>query len=136
MWRARLSHRMARSSRVFLLGLMLACGIEVLVDWNQTLFEINVLRNAVRQKGESYVGILAKASDDELAAKDTLGLDRLSHGIFDDEDAVYVRFTDLAGAVVWDKLKPDFDATFRQHGSEPFRQHYAHLMAHDTAGIL
>jgi hypothetical protein len=136
-WRARMTERMARSSRVFLLGLVVACGVEVLAEWNQTLLEISVLRNAIRQKGENYVGILGKASDDELAASDRAGLDRLSHGIFDDEDAVYVRFTDASGKVVWDKLAPEFAQTFAHRGhTEPFAPHYAHLMERDTERLL
>ena len=47
-WRNRLADRLAQSSHVFLLGLVIACGVEVLVDWNQTLFEVNVLRDQVR----------------------------------------------------------------------------------------
>jgi hypothetical protein len=136
-WRARMSDRMARSSRVFLLGLVLACGIEVLVDWNQTLMEINVQRSSVRQKGESYVGILSHASGRELAVKNVPALDRLSHGIFDDDDAIYVRFTDASGAVVWDQLKSDFAEAFKQRGaSDAFAEHYARPMQRDTNGIL
>lgn len=136
-WRAGMNERMVRSSRVFLLGLVVACGVEVLVDWNQTLMEINALRNSIRQKGESYVAILAKASDDELATSDKAGLDRLSHGIFDDEDALYVRFTDATGAVVWDKLKADLSDTFKQtERVEPFTRRYAHFMKRDTDGVL
>jgi hypothetical protein len=135
-WRMRLSERIARSGGLFLLGVVVACGIEVLVDWNQTLVEINVLRNAIKQKGDSYVGILAKASDDELAAADKPGLERLSHGIFDDEDAVYVRFTDVTGKVVWDKLAPEFAEKFQHANSEPFVQRYEHLMERDTDRAL
>jgi hypothetical protein len=132
-----MSEWMVRSSRAFLLGLVVACGIQVLLDWNATLVEINVLRNAIRQKGENYVTILGKASDDELGARDRVGLERLTHGIFDDEDAVYVRFTDAAGAVVWDKLKPDFEEVFRQRGNTtPFVQTYARLMDRDTQRAL
>jgi hypothetical protein len=128
---------MARSSRLFLIGLLVACGVEVLAEWNQTLLEINVLRNAVRQKGENYVGIIGKAGDDELAAADRAGLERLTHGIFDDEDAVYVRFTDAKGAVVWDRLKPDFEETLRRRGYvEPFARRYARLMDRDTDRAL
>lgn len=128
---------MVRSSRAFLLGIVIACGIQVLLDWNATLIEINVLRNGIRQKGENYVTILGKASDDELAARDKTGLDRLSHGIFDDEDAVYVRFTDAAGTVVWDKLKPAFADTFKERGNpQPFVKTYARLMDRDTQRAL
>jgi len=131
-WRARVSDRIARSSRFFLLGVVVACGIEVLVDWNQTLMEINVLRSTIRLKGENYVGILGKAADDELAAKDAAGLERLTHGIFDDEDAIYVRFTDANGAVVWDRLKADLPPALAGTGSGSFTQRYAHMMARDA----
>ncbi len=132
-----MSERMARSSRLFLLGVIAACAVEVLLDWNQTLQEINVLRGAIRQKGENYVGILAKASDDELLAADRVGLERLSHGIFDDEDAVYVRFTDTKGTVVWDKVKEEFSQTFRSRGNtDSFAAHYAKLMDRDTQRAL
>lgn len=130
-WRAEMADRLARSSRVFLLGLMIACGIEVVVDLNQTLTEINVLRSAVRQKGEAYVGILAKASDDELPAKDKPGLERLSAGVFDDEDAVFVRFTDQNGDVVWERTKSSPDKP-----RADFAERYAHLMDRDTRSIL
>jgi hypothetical protein len=136
-WHARVTEWRVRSSRAFLLGVVIACGIQVLLDWHATLVEINVLRNAIRQKGENYVGILGKASDDELAARDRGGLERLSHGIFDDEDAVYVRFTDAAGVVVWDNLKPDFADAFRRRGNlEPFVDTYARLMGRDTQRAL
>jgi len=131
-WRARVADRLARSSRVFLLGLMVACGIEVVVDLNQTLFEINVLRSAVRQKGEAYVGILAKASEDELAESDVAGLEHLSSGIFDDEDAEFVRFTDASGKVVWEKEK----ASPEHPRAADFATHYAHLMERDEHAIL
>ena len=134
-WRARLSERLARSSRVFLLGVVVACGVEVLVDWNQTLFEINVLRNAIREKGENYVGILGKASDDELAAGDQQGLERLTHGIFDDEDAFYVRFTDATGKVVWDKFDPDVPPGLKLDPAT-LQRRFGPLMVRDTDRAL
>ena len=69
-WRARLSERLAHSSQFFLLGLIVACGVEVLVDWNQTLFEVNVLRDQIRQKGLNYAGILERAIVDPLVRRD------------------------------------------------------------------
>lgn len=132
-----MSEWMVRSSRAFLLGLVVACGIQVLLDWNATLSEINVLRNAVRQRGENYVTIIGKAADDELGARDRAGLDRLTHGIFDDEDAIYVRFTDATGAVVWDKVAPGFDDVFRERGNTtPFVETYAKIMDRDTQRAL
>ncbi len=118
-----------------MLGLIVACGIEVLVDWNQSIFEINVLRSAIRQKGESYVSILSKASDDELTRVDAPGLERLSSGVFDDLDTIYVRFTDSAGHLVWDRVKDGYDVRFGDNG-DTFTQHYARLMQRDTVSIL
>ena len=63
-WLSRLFDRLARSSRVFLLSVVIACGVEVLVDWNQTLFEINVLRD---QKAEAQRQ--AAARERELTAR-------------------------------------------------------------------
>ncbi len=119
---------------MFLVGLVAACSVQVFAKWHGTLRDINSVRGAVQQKGENYVSILAKASDDELGARDTAGLERLSHGIFDDEDAAYVRFTDASGAVVWEKLKagltePGLDAA-------SFAAEYGPLMARDTLGAL
>jgi hypothetical protein len=128
---------MARSSRLFLLGIIFACGVQVLLDWNGTLYEINVLRSTVQQKGENYVGILAKASDDELGARDVPGLERLSHGIFDDADTAYVRFTDAHGTVVWDKLNPAFDEELAARGGRAaFDAEFVPLMTRDTASAL
>ena len=79
-WRNRLADRLAHSSHVFLLGLVIACGVEVLVDWNQTLFEVNVLRDQVRQKGLNYAGILERAVVDPLLGGDRITLDRLTSG--------------------------------------------------------
>src|SRR5581483_11121719 len=136
-WRARVEEWTVRSSGAFLAGLIVACAIEVLVDWSSTLTEINALRNPIRFKGESFVAILGKAADDELRAGDKAGLERLTHGIFDDQDAVYVRFTDAAGAVVWDKLKPGFDDVFRKRGgTQPFVQQYVALMDRDSKRAL
>jgi hypothetical protein len=64
-------------------------------------------------------------------------LNHLSAGVFDDEDAVYVRFTDADGAVVHDQLSPTYEPVFATLGHrEPFRQHYARLMQRDTTGML
>ena len=64
----RLSERLGKSSRVFLVGLVVACGIEVGVDWNSTLYEINVLRASLKQKGEDYVDILRRAAERAVEA--------------------------------------------------------------------
>ena len=98
-WRSRLADRLAQSSQVFLLGLVIACGVEVLVDWNQTLFEINVLRDQIRQKGLNYAGLLARAVVEPVLSRDRATFDRLAQGLLDDEDAVFVRIVDPSGKV-------------------------------------
>ncbi len=135
-WRARLSDRLARSSRVFLLGLIVACGIEVLVDWNQTLFEINVLRSQIHQKGINYAGLLARAVAEPMRIGDRASLERLSIGILDDEDAVYVRLSDLKGQVIYDQVDDLYAKEYEKRGKGTFVYHYAHWLERDVRGVL
>ncbi len=130
-WRSRVSDRLARSSRVFLLGVIVACGVEVMTDWGATLNEINALRTNVRHKGENYVGILGKPSQSALRARDTKELERISDGVFDDEDAAVVRYYDATGKVVFEHVRPEYASTFELH-----RPLYDHLMERDVSGML
>ena len=75
----RLGERLGKSSRVFLIGLLVACGIEVAVDWNSTLYEINVLRGSLKQKSEDYVDILRRAAQPAVEAYDWDALDAGRH---------------------------------------------------------
>jgi hypothetical protein len=135
-WMSRVADGAARSSRVFLLGVIIACGIEVLVDWNSTLFEINVLRDAMRDRGFNYVGILVKAAAPSLQTRDVAALDVLSSGLFDDEDVVFVRFTDPEGASLFERGRETYETAFKTSHPQPFREHYAHQMERDATGIL
>ncbi len=134
--RARWADRLARSSRVFLAGLIIACGIEVMVDWNQTFFEINVLRDQVREKATSYAGLLERAAVEPMQGHDVAALDTLAAGVLDDEDAVYVRITDPRGEVIYEKLKADYGAAYAKKRGETFTTHYARLVDRDVRGIL
>jgi len=87
-WSSRLSERLARSSRVFMAGLIIACGIEVLTDWSQTLYEINVARDQVKQKGLTFASLGARAARAPLRGADPTELDGIAKGILDDDDAV------------------------------------------------
>ena len=118
-WRTRMGDRLARSSRVFLLGVIVACGIEVLVDWNSTLFEINVLRDGMRQRGVNYASILTQAAVEPMLAYDADGMDALSAGLFDDEDVVFVRFADHLGVVVYDRLRSSYGERFASRRGAP-----------------
>lgn len=135
-WRARLSERLAHSSQFFLFGLIVACGIEVLVDWNQTLFEVNVLRDQIRQKGLNYAGILERAIVDPLVRRDHKMLDRLASGVLDDEDAVFLRVVDPSGHVVYERIEQRFAQEYLQRGKGSFPEHYAHFLDRDLRGIL
>lgn len=117
---------------MFLIGVVIACGIEVLVDWNATLFQINVLRERMRDRGFNYVGILGKSSATPLVARDTPGLATLTAGLFDDQDVVFVRFTAPDGAVVFEQVDDEYQ---KKRGID-FRQYYASQLARDVDGIL
>ncbi|MDB4966192.1 MAG: hypothetical protein JWN44_1881 [Myxococcales bacterium] len=133
----RVSERLGKSSRVFLIGLFVACGIEVAVDWNSTLYEVNVLRGSLEQKGEDYVDIVRRAAQPAVEAYDWDALDELSRGLFDDEDVVYVRFSDANGNTLHDRLRGNFATTFAdKHGGTEFRDYYRHQMERDAGGMM
>lgn len=132
----RLGERLGKSSRVFLIGLLVACGIEVAVDWNSTLNEINVLRGSLKQKGEDYVDILRRAAQPAVEAYDWDALDELSRGLFEDEDVVYVRFSDALGNTLHDRVRADYAAAYRKRHGVSFRDHYRHQVERDTGGMM
>lgn len=130
-----MADRLARSSRVFLITLIVLLGIEIVVDWNQTLVEINVLRDQIRLKGISYAGLLARAAVEPMVAGDRHTLTLLASGILDDEDAIYVRMTDPRGRLIFDRLDADFAAQDAKAGRAPFPQRYAHFLDRDATGV-
>ncbi len=134
-FRAGLADRLARSSRVFLLTLIVLLGIEILVDWNQTLVEINVLRDQIRLKGVSYAGLLARAAVEPMVAGDQRALVRLASGILDDEDAIYIRITDPRGRLIFDQIDAEFAKQEAAQGRAPFPQRYAHFLSRDALGV-
>ncbi len=135
-WRNGVADRLAKSSHVFLIGLVVACGIEVLVDWNQTLTEINVLRDQIRLKGLNYAGLLERAAVEPVLGRDRAALDRLAMGLIDDEDAVFVRIVDPAGSVVYESIDEPFAARYLTRGKGSFVSHYQHWLERDLKGVL
>jgi hypothetical protein len=131
----RVSDRLGRSSSAFFVVLIVLCGIEVAVDWNATLYEINVLRGQLKQKAENYADLLRKAAEPAILAYDADELERLSSGVFEDDELVYVRFTDLLGNTLFDRLRPDFARSFAEKHDATFRVYYRRQMTRDTAGI-
>lgn len=132
----RVSDRLGRSSHVFLVVLIVLCAVEVFVDWNTTLYEVNVLRSELRQKGENYADLLRKASERALLAYDWDELERLSVGVFEDDDVVYVRFSDVLASTVYDRLRPEYGQAFERKRKRPFREVYRRQMARDVQGML
>lgn len=131
-----LASRLARSSRVFLLGLIVACGVEVLVDWNATLYEVNVLRDDLRQRGLSYVAILARAALPALRAGEGETLRRLSVGVVDDADVIFVRFADRRGQSRYEHLRPAYGAEFQRQRGQDLTAYYAAQLSRDTRGAI
>lgn len=134
--RARWSERLAKSGRVFLIGLVVACGIEVLVDWNSTLFEINVLRDRMRERAFAYVEILSRAAEPALEARDGKALDAVSAGVWGDEDVALVRFCAPDGSVLFERASTDVNDAFVARRGTPIADYYAHPLARDVDGIL
>ena len=131
----RLADRLGKSSHVFLLVLLVLCSIEVLVDWNQALTEINVLRASLRDKATNYADLLRKAAERPLAGWDWDELDRLSTGLFEDRDLIYVRYSDALGNVVYDRVRPETARAFEKKRRADFRAHYRRVMDRD-AGLM
>lgn len=135
-WRGRLADRLARSSRVFLLGIIVACGIEVVVDWNQTLYEINVLRDQIRLKGVNYAALLSRAIVETMLTGRSRTMDRLAEGILDDEDAIFVRVVDSTGKIVYERIEPSFEKEYARRGKGSYREHYGHWLDRDLRAVL
>jgi len=128
--------RLKRSKRIFMLSLIVACGIEVMVDWNATLREINVLRDRVRERGVSYVHILAGAADEPMTRKDTAALAHLSEGLFSDDDVIFVRFVDTHEQSLFEQLEPKYAAAFQQHRQQAFVEYFAKQIDRDLKGVM
>ena len=118
-----LSARLERSQHVFLLGLVVAFAVEILVDWNATFYEINVLRTQLGEKARHYATILRLAASEPLAAADRGKLLALARRVLEDDEVAYVRFTDGAG-------QPLVEA------GEPLGPRYPRQLARDVQGML
>ena len=80
-WLARASAWLVMSRRMFLLGLIIACGVEVLSDWNVTLKDINTLRGNIRRKATSYTSILRKLAIEALQSSNLSEMKTLAEGV-------------------------------------------------------
>lgn len=136
LWRAHVADKLARSSRVFLLGVIVACGIEVFVDWNATLFEINVLRDGLRQRALSYATILARGSVEMVRASDAEGLTRLSSGVLDDPDVVEVRFFDQGAQPLFSRKTEGLEGEAAAHQKRFEEPHIQRQLDRDIRGML
>lgn len=135
-FRERWDERIARNGRYFLVGLIIACAIEVVADWNSMLRDIDGLRQELRERAENYASIVAKAAIEPVLAYDSDGLDTLVVGLFDDDEVVFVRFADHQGTTIYDRLRGGFGERYEAENHVAFRDHYAHQMTRDVSGIL
>lgn len=133
---ARVRESVAKSGRIFLLGLVVACGVEVVVDLSSTLREVNVLRTRMRDRGTSYVAILSRSCVGPLERKDSAELAAMSQGVFDDEDVVMVRFVGADGALLHEHVDEAQATAFQGSKGEEFRAYYAHQLGRDLDGVL
>lgn len=118
------------------MSLVIACGIEVAVDWNTTLFEINVLRGRISERGISYVHILAGASNEAMRHRDSTLLAHLSEGLFADDQVSFVRFVDENANVLFERVRPSYAAKFQHQRSAPFSQYYDRQLLRDVWGVM
>jgi hypothetical protein len=129
--------RLARSGRVFLLGIVIACGIEVIVDASATLSDIAVLRDRVHERGTSYAAVLTRALVEPLKARDAALCERVAAGVFDDPEVVFVRATTADGEVVYERIPEPDQAAFRKtHGGADFQSFYKHQLDRDARGVV
>jgi len=133
---ARNRDRIARSFSVFLIGIIVACGIEVAVDWHSTLTEIRVLHERVRERGRNYVAVLVRPLAPVTASRDLVGIERLVGGVFDDQDVVFVRVLAPDASIVYERLEPAYASAFEKERHVAFVPHYAHQLERDTKGVL
>ncbi len=103
----------------------------MLTDWSSTFTEVNNLRSGVQHKGENYVGILGKPSEAALRAHDAAELDRLTVGLWSDDDAAIVRFYDADAKLVYEHVRPSYEPEVAAH-----KQLLDHLMTRDVSGML
>ena len=133
---ARRRERLTQSFRVFLLGLVIACGVEVAVDWHATLSEVRALRERMRDRCMSYLAVLDRSLAEAVAERDALAIERLVNGVFDDRDAIFVRITDAGASTLFERLDPSFARAFERDRDRSFADYYAHQLERDARGIL
>ncbi|HEY1958303.1 MAG TPA: SpoIIE family protein phosphatase [Polyangiaceae bacterium] len=128
--------RFARSFQVFLLGVIIACGIEVAVDWHSTLGDIRVLRARVTQRGESYAAVLVHPLGGPVALGDVAEVGRLVDGVFDDRDVVFVRVVSPDQKTLYERIDPAYATWFEGARHQTFDAYYAHQLDRDTKGVM
>jgi hypothetical protein len=120
---ARLFGKIERSPQVFLAGLVAAFAVEIVVDWNATFYEVNVLRSQLREKAVNYVAILRLAVEDPVAHRDLPRLEQVGRRVLEDDEVSYVRFVGPSGE------------TLVERGVELPRR-YPKQIKRDLAGML
>src|SRR5437868_7087136 len=97
-WDAMLE-RLERSRKVFLLGLVIAFAVEIVVDWNATFYEINVLRAQLGEKATNVAAILRLAVEESLARGKLARVGQLASRVCVDPEVAAVRVADARGVM-------------------------------------
>src|SRR4051812_22638005 len=122
LWGA-LAARLERSQHVFLLGLVVAFAVEIVVDWNSTFYEINVLRAQLGAKATNYAAVMRLAVQDGVAARDVTKLGEMARRACGDEEVAYIRVSDEKGGVL-------------AEAGEALGARYPRQIARDTTAVL
>ena len=133
---ARRRERFARSVHVFLVGVIIACGIEVAVDWHATLGEVRALRMRVKERGQNYAAVLVRPLAPAVARRDVPEIARLTSGVFEDQEVVFVRVVGPDQKTIYESLDPDFGSWFQSARKQTFDDYYAHQLGRDAKGII
>lgn len=119
----RIGARLERSQHVFLAGLVVAFAVEVVVDWNATFYEVNVLRRALRDKAVHYATMARLAAREPLGARDRDRLRRIAEELRQDDEVSWVRVSGPDGVPLVDE-------------GEPIPARYPHQIERDVRGML
>ena len=95
-----LAARLERSQHVFLLGLVVAFAVEIIVDWNSTFYEINVLRAQLGNKAMNQAAVLRLALEDVIANGDVARTRALAERVCEDPEVAGVHIAGANGEAV------------------------------------
>ena len=95
-----LAARLERSQHVFLLGVVVAFAVEILVDWNSTFYEINVLRAQLGNKAMNYAAVLRLSLEEVIAGGDGARGRALAERVCEDPEVAGVHIVRADGTLI------------------------------------